>query len=381
MPMPIEATLTHPLTAACEPWPDVATARRFLSGLAAGVPIPCPIPPDDLAAWAQQHGLGPLVSSCYPGQLPQLQADYFSAVAEQALMKSLLQEIVAAAGRVEVPLLLLKGAALAETVYADAAQRPMTDIDIWVPAGDVARLVGALLAAGWQSLTLAPDRPPALQAMGQGELQLARPGWVNGLVEVHWSPFVGWWQQRTTNIDNAGLWARREPLPMSPALFQLAPEDTVLHLAFHVAVNHQFSLSAVRSLLDLALTVRHRPVQWPVVWARAQAWRMATVLWLALALAVALVDLPAEVLRWHPAGWRQRALARLVNPQTILAGSHLSAQQARYALLLLLVDRPRDAAGLLGRTLWPEPEWLLARYGAAGQRWHHLWQVVRYGQI
>ena len=321
------------------------------------------------------------MSSCYPGQLPQLQADYFSAVAEQALMKSLLQEIVAAAGRVEVPLLLLKGAALAETVYADAAQRPMTDIDIWVPAGDVARLVGALLAAGWQSLTLAPDRPPALQAMGQGELQLARPGWVNGLVEVHWSPFVGWWQQRTTNIDNAGLWARREPLPMSPALFQLAPEDTVLHLAFHVAVNHQFSLSAVRSLLDLALTVRHRPVQWPVVWARAQAWRMATVLWLALALAVALVDLPAEVLRWHPAGWRQRALARLVNPQTILAGSHLSAQQARYALLLLLVDRPRDAAGLLGRTLWPEPEWLLARYGAAGQRWHHLWQVVRYGQI
>jgi two-component SAPR family response regulator len=41
----------------------------------------------------------------------------------------------------------------------------------------------------------------------------------------------------------------------------------------------------------------------------------------------------------------------------------LSASKWRYMFLLLLVDRGRDAAKLIFRTLWPEREWLSARYG------------------
>jgi hypothetical protein len=32
-----------------------------------------------------------------------------------------------------------------------------------------------------------------------------------------------------------------------------------------------------------------------------------------------------------------------------------------------LVDRPRDGARLIGRTLWPERWWLTARYGPPGE--------------
>jgi hypothetical protein len=46
---------------------------------------------------------------------------------------------------------------------------------------------------------------------------------------------------------------------------------------------------------------------------------------------------------------------------------------------MLLVDRLRDGARLLGRALWPEDAWLAARYGRQGfwQRWQHIWSAIR----
>jgi hypothetical protein len=51
----------------------------------------------------------------------------------------------------------------------------------------------------------------------------------------------------------------------------------------------------------------------------------------------------------------------------------------RFVLQLLLVDRPRDALRLIFRALWPEADWLAARYGRAGVgvRWRHLLAAVR----
>jgi cystathionine beta-lyase/cystathionine gamma-synthase len=42
-------------------------------------------------------------------------------------------------------------------------------------------------------------------------------------------------------------------------------------------------------------------------------------------------------------------------------------------------DHLRDVARLLGRALWPENAWLLARYGRQDiwQRWQHIWSVAR----
>ena len=46
---------------------------------------------------------------------------------------------------------LLKGAALCATVYADAALRPMSDVDFLVRPRDLQRTIDALRAAGWTS--------------------------------------------------------------------------------------------------------------------------------------------------------------------------------------------------------------------------------------
>jgi hypothetical protein len=217
--------------------------------------------------------------------------------------------------------------------------------------------------------------------------------WPTGLAEsaVPWSPFAGWWLQRTAAIDNDLLWSRREEWPAAAVtagtdrlVYQLAPEDAVIHLAVHLAVNHQFAPPVVRGLMDIVLTARARPVDWRLVATRAKMWRVATATWLALDLAERLVGLDGagealDILQ--PGRFRRRLLCRLVSPESVLAGRDVRHGRWRFLLLVLLVDRPRDAGKLMLRTVWPEKEWLAARYGRKAGRLRHLWGIVARGQI
>ena len=59
----------------------------------------------------------------------------------------------------------------------------------------------------------------------------------------------------------------------------------------------------------------------------------------------------------------------------------LSQSKWRYVYLLLMVDRKRDAVKLVYRALWPENEWLRARYGRSGwplrARLRHMFDAAR----
>src|SRR5690606_41788758 len=88
----------------------------------------------------------------------------------------------------------------------------------------------------------------------------------------------------------------------------------------------------------------------------------------------ALVALSASRLPRH-------LLQASVSPQSLLAGDDHRQGLIRHLLWLLLVDRPSAAARLVYRTLWPEPQWLAARYGGAVSHWQHLWRVLRYGEV
>jgi Uncharacterised nucleotidyltransferase len=75
-------------------------------------------------------------------------------------------------------------------------------------------------------------------------------------------------------------------------VLHLAPEDALIQLAVCTSVNHQMSLSALRSLVDITLLVRHQPIDWSLIIQRAREWRVATATWLVLSLATDLCGLP-----------------------------------------------------------------------------------------
>ncbi|MBE2225219.1 MAG: nucleotidyltransferase family protein [Anaerolineae bacterium] len=373
-----------------EPWVDVPTARCLLQWLVTG------IQPEDytvaatseLAAWLTRQGLGALAyGRCADADLAlrrYLQGEMFAAAAESSLKQSELQAILKALADNEVPSVLLKGAALSLTVYDDPAWRTMSDIDFWVQDADMQLSAQLMVGLGYE-INVKGERPFLLQQLSRGEIVFVQPARTHSFVEFHWSPFPGWWLKRTAVVDEIGLWGRREPLldpqGLLPIGYQLAPEDTVIQLAAHTAVNHQFTLSALRSLVDIALTVEKRDVAWAVVAERASEWRVGTAVYTVLDLVdqlIGVAGLESALIQINPSSLRRWLIHCFVTPESVLAGRDWQHGWQRFVLLLLLVDRRRDMVKLVIRTLWPEPAWLAARYGDNVGNWKHLWRMIRY---
>jgi hypothetical protein len=340
------------------------------------------------ADWLKRQGLAPLAWHVSGGRdlsgevAAALRAAHFAALADDLLHRHELHDVLRTLAAQNITPVIFKGAALAYTVYPDSVCRPMGDLDLWMADRDLPRAQAALEQRGYRFYSN-PDRPPALKQLHGDEVQLTGQTPGTGLIELHGGVFVGSWLYLTACVDEAAVWQRTTMVTLldQPARL-LAPEDAVLQLLVHLGINHQFSMAALRSLADVVLLARSASLDWTVVADRARAWRIATVAWLGLSLAADLAGLSevhAILPRLAPSRLRQSLLRRLVNAERLVAQADLRVSRWRYAMLLLLVDRPRDVLKLIFRTLWPERDWLSARYGRAtfGTRVRHLLDAAR----
>ena len=354
-----------------------------------------------LAGWLNYQGVAPLVyrrcqevdDAAAAALAGQLQGAYYSTSLHNGFQREILTQILSALHAARIPAVLLKGAALAEAAYGSFAARPMSDIDLWLQDGDMEPTVAIMADAGFQQVREKEDRPLALQRLARGEIQFGHPRWPKSLVELHWSGFPGWWLQRTAAVDDEAVWQRTVPLTLdgfaaaangTGLVRRLAAEDMVIQLAVHQAINTSFGVRPLASLLDIALAANCWPVDWQLVAGRARSWRVGTVVWLVLHLAQQLIGLPGAetaVAQLSPSPLRRAWLLRLVNPGSLVSTVDPRHGLRRYLRLLLLIDRPRDLLRLVYRAVWPEPEWLAARYGGAAGRGRHLWEVLRSGRF
>lgn len=313
------------------------------------------------------------------------QAFYHQATAATAAMDWEIEHLLLALRQAGVDFILLKGAALAYTVYANPACRLRGDLDLWVQPEQLPQATATLATLGYRGQEK-DDRPDALTLLVGGEQQLHRTDALLTLIELQWPALRGEWLRRTANVDHAGIWRRRTAVAMGQQRFPtMAPEDTLLHLCLHQAINHQFSTPWLRNLLDVHLLLATCALDWAQVTARATGWRLATVVWTTLSLAQRLLGTPAPAAVLHtlaPPPWRQRWIQSLDLDTALLAMQEGGYSHRRFAVQLALVDRARDDLIFLGRGLLPEAVWLRARYGLApGQplwRWRlrHIWNLV-----
>ena len=392
------SVLTEPWGARVRcPWRDDDDARRALVRLAetasgsadpnAQSELTSAIDRSQLAAWLRRHDFAALgFASALPTD-PE-----FAAMLREAALGAAAGNLAhfATLDRIErrfeaerIPMVLLKGAAVAASAYRDRSFRPMSDLDIWVQDADMPRAVESLRALSFRQAPNLPDRPSALQRRSSGELVFGPARGGHGLVELHYGAFPGWWIQRVAHPDTEGLWRRAEPMGPGRHAHRLAAEDAVLQTAFHVAVN-QFGQAPLRGMMDLAVLARSRALDWDAVASRARAWRLKTATWLVLDTANRMIGLPgcdAAVSQLRPARARRAALRAFVTPRGLRSGRDFTRKTLRHLFMLGLVDRPRDGARLLGRTLWPETWWIAARYGRPVGRIGHLWGLVRRGEV
>ena len=142
-----------------------------------------------------------------------------------------------------IPIIVLKGAALAATIYPLPSLRIMYDVDVLLKKADVATVDSLLL-----------DLKYTPQPCDKWQEERAHYVYISSnrlfCLEVHWllaslnSP---------TTVDITKVWQRARPLRVEEAqALTLSPEDLIQHLCIHVLSRHNFySCFQLRNVYDL----------------------------------------------------------------------------------------------------------------------------------
>jgi hypothetical protein len=301
------------------------------------------------------------------------QAFYLTAAANTRCLHQLAQvgALLAATGS---PLLLLKGAALAEALYPDAALRRIGDIDLAVPIGWVDPCREALLARGYTPSRI-EERPGSLRSHTNQE-QFRPPESDDVNVELHWHILdVPYYMQL---VPMAWFWERSEPLYLSGQSYQvLGAEANVLYLSSHLALHHAFR--GLHSLLDLALLVvrKHDELDWGVVIDAARDFDLVSALAgtldrLAHAWPSLPLDEPQQRLRETRPSRMDAHLYRLLTTES-------RTPTLRFYAALLSTPGVGAKVRYVASNLLPQPAYMRERYGFQAAWQLPFWYLYRFG--
>lgn len=278
-----------------------------------------------------------------------------------------------------IPVIVLKGAALAETVYPTLADRPMGDVDLLVRPADREQASAVLEAAGYRYVPepQQPFSPFATTFTGE----MAFRGRDRTVIELHWQLTPSEWLQQLCDLDPAPFWAAAQPLEVEGAhALQLAPHDLLLHLCVHLTV-HGYGHGV--GFTDIVQVVAaYQPFAWELFLARATRFRLRSLCYFPLEICVAVLgaSVPAHVLAaLRPPTWQRRLVRWIADPQKAATGGAPVGRARGYLLQVAVAERPIDLVRPLAWLLFPGPRWLAQRYRLRGQLrswfaclWHPL---------
>ena len=213
---------------------------------------------------ASYHGVAPLLlhslrslgtrSGTSPALLTELSRAHAANALRNALLFEDLAAILASAERNRLDVIVLKGAALAETVYGDRSLRPMRDVDLLIRDEHLVEFEQHLATRGY---VLGREWARARQWHRDHDYHLAyykRPdGLPTASVELHWHLESPLWP---FHVDLEGLWMRAVPATVAGVRTKvLSAEDTLLHLCVH-ACKHKLT-AGLRAYCDIAEVLRH----------------------------------------------------------------------------------------------------------------------------
>jgi hypothetical protein len=193
-----------------------------------------------------------------------------------------------------IPVIVLKGAALAETLYPDPALRVMEDIDILVREKDLERADELIRGFGYE----AAKAPYEEQTVRERHRHYPRLESRSGLTpfEVHRHLVT---PGNHIHFDISECWESARPVEIAGVETSiLCPEEMLLHLCVGFFLDRRRfyqSFAALRQLVDISETVRHHGdgLDWDRFVRIARRRRLGGPLYCALKTAERLLD--AEV--------------------------------------------------------------------------------------
>lgn len=213
----------------------------------------------DWPAWLRTAGEGGVAPHLYAalrgqGVLPSaaeeyLRQAYYASVAWNLPLLQELASILRALAAAGVPTILLKGAALAHTLYENVALRPLADLDLLVRPADLPAALSALRAIGCVQDAL-ELRPGFTETFGHHAV-LRTPGPRPTTLELHWTLLPPPYPCEPGALD--WFWQTARPVAVDGAsALVLAPEALLLHLCGHLLQHGEIDSPRLVWLHDVA---------------------------------------------------------------------------------------------------------------------------------
>jgi hypothetical protein len=259
-----------------------------------------------LASRAHSEGVAPLVYWTFStaGRLsfiPQetrnfLRVSYAGTYMQNRAMFKELETLAHLYHEADIPVVVLKGACFALTIYPDIGLRPMGDVDLLVPASKLAEAVEIAKSLGYKEAK--PEASPGLRDLLNHEVCLQKNGPQPITLELHHSLVAD--KTFTYAVPVDWFWEQIEPLDVSSAtarfqtLLMLTPSAQVLYAAIHAMLQHGGKNAPLRWFCDLDRLIRqyHEQVDWDLLLSQAKTFEWGSALEAALAQTIAYFDTP-----------------------------------------------------------------------------------------
>ena len=319
---------------------------------------------DRLTAAVQLNGLAPMLywvlnSRNWTGGIPEtvrrkLTEAYYSSTAHNTLLWEEAKKVLAVLHENGIPVVVLKGAALAPALYATPGLRPMLDVDLLVKRTDLKQAQQLFRRLGYQEGL--KDQVPGMLEMSDYHLGLVGGPGGGVKIELHWGLVASPLAWYAAPMD--WFWQHIEPFSEGEPAFQLTPVAHLLYLTAHALLQHGAQQVLLIWLYDMHLLVNSGLVQWDELIEEAGRLRWGGVVEQALRMTQAVFDtrLPDGILE---------RLSQKADPQVArLMAFKLSFQGGRllydwYSLIALRgMPRLRYAVGMI----FPNAAYMRWRY-------------------
>ena len=309
----------------------------------------------------------------------QLMAAYYNTTAQNQVMFKELERILEALEKAGIPVIVLKGAALATTVYPEIGLRPMGDLDLLVPKDKINKANQCLTDLGYSEARI-PLSKKLNRKIGHHIELIGGPN-DSVMVELHWSLIAGDADIRTAPMD--WFWEQTKSWEEYETALFLNPTANLLYLSAHLMLQHREAQAKLSWLNDFHLLIcqYHKTISWQELAQRSYEFNWAGALQLSLQESLRYFKSPVpqsvfEYLSNH----QDPQIAHLIHLKSTIDQTSVDRNIARImglrwpTRLQYVIIKLFPSPAFMKWYYEPNPKWLWPLYYF--YRWMRLIQVV-----
>lgn len=329
---------------------------------------------DYLLQTSKDHGLVALLyyhlhRIDYDREVPQsimgqLHNIYYSNLAHNILLSNELNKILNVFEKKRIPVIVLRGLAVAQTIYKNIALRTTVDFDFLVQKKDLCKVTKTLLESGFSSSQAGLARKEYSAELCFVKRLASRGKSLPTIyIDVHQDITSSIRLKRIIKTDTEGVIRRAHPTRIENVnMLVMAPEDLLLHLT----LRHCFE--RLIRLCDLTEVIKAKKgeLDWQFLLERTKESRITSIMYYTLWYARQLLEapVPEHVLKkLMPNWWRKSMLDALLSKAVYPDDSNSLFRGRKYFLQILMADRLIDVFLVLWTVMFPSSEWLAYYYG------------------